>query len=223
MLPHFFWCGLAVLAAGTCLAIQPERNGHNIELFRVKEFSENWLKEVKGPNVSGKVDKLVLELWGYQPGKAMPELEEFEKAILQGKPLDPERAALLICLNCLAETNQKLFIDFGNIYDRDKPFGGFLHKTAKANWSDGGYTSGIDFSAAKKMKDLGKVSIELDILGKLDMIEESKEKPEVGRLTLQAVLTVNHKDTTTKYQRDLGQYRLSSEDRTELGKLPKWK
>jgi hypothetical protein len=223
MFPNSIWYCLAAIGIGTCIFPQMEPEGNEIKLFRLKDFAEKWLKEEKGPNVSEKIEQILLELWSYEPGKPMPVLEKFEDAILQGKPLDPDRAALLIALNFLAESKQGFFISFATIKDKDRPFGGFDQNTARGFLSNGSLTTGLDFSHSKRLKQLGNVTVDLEIDGTMDQVEKSKEKPEAGRLTLQAVLTVSHKGGSTKYHRDLGQYRFTSEDNMELTKLPKWK
>ncbi len=216
MCGYFLRCVLVISAVGLCLSSQ--LSAAEIELFSVKDLAATWLAEEKGKDASSELDAVIVELW--TSDKKMAAVKRFENAILQGRPLDPEKSALHIALNFLKASSMKCSAVVPE--KKDKPGPWIFTGSNGAILSSGGHTTGLDFSAAPTFKVLGKVHCDLKIIAEVDQFEETKDKSSTARLTLRAVLTVSRSGSSTDYRRELGQYRITAGEDTALSKLPKW-
>lgn len=217
MCGHFLQFVLAISVVGLCLS--PQLAAAEIKLFPVKDLATKWLAEQKGNDASSELDAVIVEL--FTTDKEMAAVRRFEKAILQGRPLDPDKNALHIALNFLKVSSVECMVIVPE--KKDKPGPWIFTGSNGAVVSTGRYTSGLNFSAAPRFKPLGKVKWDLKIVPEVDQIQETKDKPSTARLTLRAVLTVSHNGKSQEYRRELGQYRITAGEDTELSKLPKWK
>jgi hypothetical protein len=213
---HFFRCVLLVPIVGLCLS--PQLPAAEIKLFAVKDLAAKWLAEHKGIDASSELNAVILELW--TSDKKMAAVGRFEKAILQGRPLDPDKNALHIGLNYLNASDMKCSVVVPDMKDNMAPWmftgsNGTIH-------SNGGHTTGLDFSAAPKFKVLGWVRCDLKFIADVDQFEDTKDKPSTARLTLRAVMNVSSKSSSSEYRFELGQYRITAGKDSQLRKLPKW-
>jgi hypothetical protein len=208
---------LVIPIAALCLSSQ--LSAVEIKLFPVKDLATKWLAEQKGPDVSAELDAVIAELW--TADKNMAAVRRFEKAILQGRPLDPDKNALHIALNYLKASSMASSVVVPQAKDKPGPW--IFTGSNGAVLSHGGHTTGLEFSAAPTFKALGKVEWDLKIVPEVDQFQETKDKLSTARLTLRAVITVSHNGKSQEYRRELGQYRITAGEDTELSKLPKWK
>lgn len=217
MCVHLLRSVLVTTVVGLCLSSQ--LTAAEFKWISVKDIAAEWLVEKNGKDASSELDAVIIEL--RSSDKKMAAVGRFEDKILQGRPLDPDKNALHIALNfltasrvsCLAIVEEK----------KDKPGPWIFTRSKGGIVSSGGHITGLDFSAAPRLKALGKVQWDLKIIADVDQFEETKGKPTTARLTLRAVLTVSHKDSSTDYRRELGEYRITAGEDTDLSKLPKWK
>jgi hypothetical protein len=216
MCAHFFRCVLVPIV-GLCLSSQLP--AAEIKLFSVKDLAAKWLAEHKGIDASSELDAVIVELW--TSDKKMAAVGRFENAILQNRPLDPDKNALHIALNFLKASDMKCSVVVQE--KKDKPGPWIFTRSNGVIFSNGGHTTGLDFSATPRLKSLGKVECDLKFVADVDQFKETKDKPSTARLTLRAVITVSRKGSSTAYRRELGQYRITAGEDTALSKLPKWK
>lgn len=216
MCGRFLRYALVIPAVGLCLSSQLP--AAEIKLFSVKDLAATWLAEEKGTDASSELDAVIVELW--TSDNKMAAVRRFENAILQGRPLDPDKNGLHIALNFLKASSMQCSVVVPQYKDKPGPWiftgsNGTIH-------SNGGHTTGLDFSAAPTFKVLGKVQCDLKIIAEVDQFEETKDKSSTARLTLRVVMTVSRSGSSTDYRRELGQYRITAGEDTALSKLPKW-
>jgi hypothetical protein len=216
MFGHCFRRVLVIPVGGLCLSSQLP--AAEIKLFSVKDLAAKWLAEQKGIDASSELNAVIVELW--TSDKNMAAVQRFENAILQGQPLDPDKNALHIGLNFLKASSKKCSVVVPE--KKEKPGPWVFTGSNGTIISNGGHTTGLDFSAAPTFKALGKVQCDLKFIAEVDQFEETKDKSSTARLTLRAIMTVLRSGSSTDYRRELGQYRITAGEDTPLSKLPKW-
>lgn len=207
---------LAVLLVTLCVPTQIL--AAHIKLFSLKDLAAEWLADQGAKDASADFDAVVAEI--LTSDKKLAAVSRFEKAILNGKPLDPDMHALHIALNYLRASDMKYLAVIPDYktngttaFTGDK---GTIH-------GSGGLTSALDFSAAQKLKPLGKVACDVKVIAEADRFELMKGMPGTARLSVRVIVKVSRKGSETEYRREVGQFRITAFEDSELRGLPRWK
>src|SRR5262245_46615285 len=99
------WCRClpVLLVAAISLRLSCRIVASEIKLFSLKDVAAKWLADEGAKDASAHFDGALAEI--FLSDKKLTAALRFEKAILDGQPLDPDKHALHIALNYLRASN----------------------------------------------------------------------------------------------------------------------
>jgi hypothetical protein len=187
----------------------------------VKEVAKEWLA-AKGIKDASKDLKELLD--AAEKGEKAPKaLLNFEKAILDGKPLDPEKHALAVALNLL-RLNEYAWSVVVPDYKYKSGVIAFTESSPVVFHPQGSNLSEADLATIPGLKGLGEVKCWIEkVAAKADRFEVPKGKPGTARLTFSLSIIVACNGSKVEYPWMLGPYRITARENIEWRKLKKWK